>query len=332
MIELVPLKTGFLHGWPLAELWFVVVFAFLATFLFLDGMDFGVGALFATRDDHHDKETMLSAVAPIWDGNEVWLIVFGGALFAAFPEVYANLFSRHYLPLFAVLVALILRGLAPEFYEQREDATWQRYWGGAFIVGSIGAPFLLGVFAAAWIQGAAGPTIAGLVVGLALVALTIVNGAAFLGLKTTDDLQAEMSTYGVRAAIAYLILAVLSIAALALSSGDLMDKLLAPVPAVLVVATAAGVGGYVLFVRREQYRAALGVAAVLTYGLTTLVAVLLYPTIDPAVGLTVEEAAVSSLALSLMTVFAAILLPLVSMYFVVLYSSFAGPAEAGEGY
>jgi len=70
----------------------------------------------------------------------------------------------------------------------------------------------------------------------------------------------------------------------------------------------------------------------LTYGLTTLVAVLLYPTIDPAVGLTVEAAAVSSLALSLMTVFAAVLIPLVSLYFVVLYSSFAGPTEAGEGY
>lgn len=332
MIEPIALATGFLDGWPLAELWFVVVFAFLATFLFLDGMDFGVGALFATRDDDHEKETMLSAVAPIWDGNEVWLIVFGGALFAAFPEVYANLFSRHYLPLFAVLVALILRGLAPEFYEQREDDTWRRYWGAAFVIGSVGTPFLLGVFTAAWLQGAAGPTIAGLVVGLALVALTVVNGAAFLGLKTTDELQSEMGTWGIRAALAYLVLAVLALAALALSSGDLMDALIAPVPAVLVVATAAGVGGYVLFTRRDQYRLAIGVAAVLTYGLTALVAVLLYPTIDPAVGLTVEEAAVSSLALSLMTVFAAVLLPLVSLYFVVLYTSFAGPVEAEEGY
>src|SRR6056297_1681683 len=143
-----------LFGLPLADLWFGLVFFIFAMFLFLDGFDFGVGALFATRADDDEREQLLAAIGPFWDGNEVWLVVFGGAMFAAFPAVYANLFSRHYLLMFAILGALILRGLAPEFYEQRHDEQWQRWWGRAFVVGSVTAPFFLGMFAANWLLGA----------------------------------------------------------------------------------------------------------------------------------------------------------------------------------
>lgn len=114
------LVTELLVGLPLAELWFVLVFFTLGMFLFLDGFDFGVGVLFATRDEH-EREQLLASIGPFWDGNEVWLVVFGGTLFAAFPAVYANLFSRYYLLLFAILAALGLRGLAPEMYEERSD-------------------------------------------------------------------------------------------------------------------------------------------------------------------------------------------------------------------
>jgi len=129
------------------------LFFIFATFLFLDGFDFGVGALFATREDADEREQLLSAIGPFWDGNEVWLVVFGGAMFAAFPAVYANLFSRHYLLMFAILGALIVRGLAPEMYEQRHDAAWQRWWGRAFVAGSPTAPFFLGMFTANWLLG-----------------------------------------------------------------------------------------------------------------------------------------------------------------------------------
>ncbi|MFB6135390.1 MAG: cytochrome d ubiquinol oxidase subunit II, partial [Halobacteriaceae archaeon] len=148
------LAGGPLFGLPLADLWFGLLFFVFATFLFLDGFDFGVGALFATRDDEAEREQLLAAIGPFWDGNEVWLVVFGGAMFAAFPEVYANLFSRHYLLMFAILGALILRGLAPEMYEQRHDDAWRTWWGRAFVAGSVAAPFLLGLFAANWLLGA----------------------------------------------------------------------------------------------------------------------------------------------------------------------------------
>ncbi|MGM0591931.1 MAG: cytochrome d ubiquinol oxidase subunit II, partial [Halobacteriota archaeon] len=203
------LADGPLLGLPLTELWFALVFAVLATFLFLDGFDFGVGALFATRRTDAEREQLLAAIGPFWDGNEVWLVVFGGMLFAVFPEVYADLFSRHYLLMFAILGSLILRGLAPEMYEQRHDDAWQRRWGQAFVVGSVASPFFLGVFVGNWMVGVDGvASVASVLVGLAVVALTVVDGAAYLGVKTRGDVRLETRLLGHLTQVAYLILAV----------------------------------------------------------------------------------------------------------------------------
>src|SRR5699024_2421722 len=136
MISPASLASEPLFGLPLADLWFGLVFFIFGTFLFLDGFDFGVGVLFAACSDE-EKERLLGAIGPFWDGNEVWLVVFGGAMFAAFPAVYANLFSRYYLLMFAILAALGLRGLAPEMYDQRDDERWKTWWGRAFVVGSF---------------------------------------------------------------------------------------------------------------------------------------------------------------------------------------------------
>ena len=104
---MMPLAAGpSWFGVPLVELWFVALFLTLAMFLWLDGTNFGMGILYGLQDDHVVRERILAALAPLWDGAEVWLVVFGGALFAAFPAVYANLFSRHYLLMFAILGAL----------------------------------------------------------------------------------------------------------------------------------------------------------------------------------------------------------------------------------
>ncbi|MFW5964521.1 MAG: cytochrome d ubiquinol oxidase subunit II, partial [Natronomonas sp.] len=210
------LADGPLFGLPLTELWFALVFAVFGTFLFLDGFDFGVGALFATRRTDAEREQLLAAIGPFWDGNEVWLVVFGGMLFAVFPEVYATLFSRHYLLMFAILGALILRGLAPEMYEQRHDEVWQRRWGQAFVLGSIASPFFLGVFVGNWLFGVDGGTsAASVLLGVAVVALTVADGAAYLGVKTRGDVRLETRSLGHLAQIVYLPLAV---AALVLAS------------------------------------------------------------------------------------------------------------------
>jgi cytochrome d ubiquinol oxidase subunit II len=322
-----------LFGLPLADLWFALLFAMLGTFLFLDGFDFGAGALFATRERDADRETILAAIGPFWDGNEVWLVVFGGALFAAFPPVYARLFSRHYLLMFGILGALILRGLAPEMYEQRHDAVWQRWWGRAFVAGSVLAPLLLGAFVGNWLAGSdRSLTIVGVVVGATVLALTIVSGAAFLRLKTRGDLRKELRRPGEVAVLGYLLGVLGSLATLWLSAPDLRTSI-ASVPVVaLIGGSVLLAAGYLLALRADRDLLALAAGAGLTYGLVAVVALLMFPVIDPATGLGVAEGVVSTLPLNLMSIGATLLLPLVVSYFVVLYSAFSGPAEPTEVY
>lgn len=322
-----------LFGLPLAELWFGFLFFLLGMFLFLDGFDFGAGVLFATRDDEADREQILAAIGPFWDGNEVWLVVFGGTLFAAFPAAYANLFSRQYLLVFAILAALILRGLAPEMYEQRDDERWHRLWGSAFVVGSSSSPFFLGLLVANWLLGSTailtGP---GVVVGLALVALTVVDGAAFLGLKVRGDLREDLPAHGTRAAAGYLLSLLGALGYLALTRPGLRPMLGSPTGLALVLVTGVLTAVYVLALRRTRYDVALGATAGLVFTLVAFVGALMYPYVDPAVELTVREAIVSTLSLNLITVGAAFLIPLVLLYFAVLYAAFSGPIGADETY
>jgi cytochrome d ubiquinol oxidase subunit II len=325
--------AGPLFGLPLQELWYVVLFLLLAAFLVLDGFDFGVGALFATRDDPEEREQLLASIGPFWDGNEVWLVLFGGAMFAAFPRVYANLFSRHYLLMFAILGALIIRGVSPEMYEQRHDDRWQRAWGRAFVVGSVASPLFLGMFTANWLLGSATTlTLPGVVVGVALVALTVVDGAAFLGIKTRGEIRDEWAHYGTRALVAYLVLFVLAVVYLYLTRPDLRGGLTSAPILGLVVLSLAFAGVYAASVRRHRFYVAFAAAAGLIVGLVAVVATLMFPLIDPAAGLTYTEAIVPSLPLNIMSVVVAIFLPLVIGYFIVLYNAFGGPVEAGETY
>jgi len=325
MISVEALSAGPLFGLPLAELWFALLFVMLGTFLFLDGFDFGAGAIFAGLSWRAERESVLSAIGPFWDGNEVWLVVFGGALFASFPAAYANLFSRHYLLMFGILGALILRGLAPEMYEQRHDARWQRW--------SVLAPFLLGAFAGNWLVGSTrSATLVGVVVGVTLTALTVVSGAAFLRLKAGETLPARVTRYGLVAVAGYLVAVVATLAVLAFRLPGGTAALFDPLILGLVVASVGLAGGYALALRRGANLVALAAAGGLTYGLAAVVGLLMYPQIDPAVGLRVDEAIVSTLPLNLMTIGASLLLPLVTVYFIVLYSAFSGPISPEETY
>ncbi len=320
-------------GVPLVELWFVALFLTLAMFLWLDGTNFGMGVLYGLSDDHETRERILAALAPLWDGAEVWLVVFGGALFAVFPDVYAGIFSGYYLLMFAILAALILRGISPEFMEQREDPQWRRIWSITFIIGSTLAPFLLGMFAANWLVGATGTiTVPGIVVGLALVAISMAQGAGFLGMKTKAGLDDTMTRYGLLSQVLYLVLAVVTVVYLYLAVEGMAAKVVHPTILGLVALTAILGVAYLWLLQNDQYRPAFIAAGAQIFGLVTLVALLFYPIIYPAAGLTAFEAAVSTLQLKIMTVVLAIFLPLVLLYFAVLYSTFSGPAEPAEGY
>ncbi len=129
----------------LQTVWFILVFVLLAGYAILDGMDFGVGILHLAARQERGRRQALQAIGPTWDGNEVWLLTAGGALFAAFPPVYAAVFSGFYLALVLLLVALIGRAVAVEFRSKTASPRWRTFWDWAFSLGSIVPALLLGV-------------------------------------------------------------------------------------------------------------------------------------------------------------------------------------------
>jgi cytochrome d ubiquinol oxidase subunit II len=190
---------------PVASLntvWFGLIGVLWAGYFVLDGFDFGVGMLsLAIGRDDMDRRLARNAIGPIWDGNEVWLIVAGGAMFAAFPVWYASMFSGFYLVLFVVLAALILRGVSFEFRNQRDGPHWRTGWDVAMAVGSLIPAFAWGVAFTDLVHGLrlapSGNYVGGfsgllapvaIVGGLASLAVFLVHGATFLSLKTAGPL------------------------------------------------------------------------------------------------------------------------------------------------
>lgn len=186
----------------LNTIWFVLIAILYVGFFVLEGFDFGVGILlpFLGKNDT-ERRAIINTIGPHWDGNEVWLITAGGATFAAFPQWYATLFSGFYLPLFLLLVALILRGVAFEFRSKDDNPRWRSAWDWAIFAGSLVAALLLGVAFSNLARGV--PIDAqmqytggffyllnpyALLGGLATVAAFAFHGAVFLSLKTTGDL------------------------------------------------------------------------------------------------------------------------------------------------
>src|SRR5690349_4912999 len=187
----------------LTDVWFLLIGVLWTGYFVLEGFDFGVGMLLGVlgRNDT-DRRVMINAIGPVWDGNEVWLLVAGGATFAAFPFWYATLFSGFYLALLVILVALILRGIALEYRGKLDDATWHRRWD-LVIVGSSAVPALLwGVALANIVRGVpmgADHEYAGnfftllnpyaLLGGVTTLLLFALHGAIFLALKTHGDVH-----------------------------------------------------------------------------------------------------------------------------------------------
>ena len=183
--------------------WFIVIAILWTGFFVLEGFDFGVGMLHSVvgRDDA-ERRAAINTIGPLWDGNEVWLIVAGAAMFAAFPGWYATMFSGMYLALVLLLMSLIIRGVAFEYRGKRDAASWRRTWDAALTTGSVLAPLLIGI--------ALGDLLAGLPIdsaqnytgsfwdllrpyalwtGVTLVLVCLLHGATFLCLKTTGDMR-----------------------------------------------------------------------------------------------------------------------------------------------
>lgn len=315
----------------LNTLWFILIAVLYIGFFLLEGFDFGVGILlpFLGKDDTK-RRVILNTVGPHWDGNEVWLLTAGGATFAAFPNWYATLFSGFYLPLFLLLLALILRGIAFEFRSKDDNPHWRSLWDGCIFGGSLVAALLLGVAFANLVHGvpidARMNYVGGffnllnpyaLLAGLAAVATFILYGAIFLSLKTTGELmESARSAAGRVWPVAVVLLTGLLIYSYFATDLELR---LGVNPGVIPIAGIAAilVTGY--FIRRKLdgwafLTTAIGVA----FALVTMFAILfprvMVSSLDPAWSLTIYNASSSPYTLKVMTIVVLIFLPIVLAY------------------
>ncbi|HZU17085.1 MAG TPA: cytochrome d ubiquinol oxidase subunit II [Candidatus Dormibacteraeota bacterium] len=336
----------------LVNLWFFLIAFFWLGYFFLEGFDFGVGMLlpFLARDDV-ERRVLINSIGPHWDGNEVWLVVAGGATFAAFPGWYATLLSGFYLPLFVILVALILRAVAFEFRGKHDRARWRRWWDRALFWGSAVPSFLWGMAFADVLHGVpigAGGEFSGSVVdllqpygllgGLAFLLLFGLHGAAFLSLKTTGELAERSRVAGERIWLAAL---VANFAFLAWSYERAVTTNhagLVPGPVPLASLGAVLATGWLLRERRLGWSFVATAAAIVL--LVTTIFLNLYPrvmvsSLGPTYDLTISNTASSAYTLGVMSVIAAVFAPLVLLYQGWTYWVFRrriGREDLAEGY
>jgi cytochrome d ubiquinol oxidase subunit II len=316
----------------LQTLWFLLVAVLWGGYLLLEGFDFGVGMLlpFLPKDEAERGE-MLDTVGPVYDGNEVWLVVAAGATFAAFPAWYATMFSGFYLGLLAILVLLIVRVLSFEWRSKHEAAHWRGAWLWLQAIGSIGIPFLWGVTLSSLLHGVpldSSNDFAGSVgdlfsaysvfAGITLVLLCATHGSAFLILKTTGQLRERTRATARRVALPTAIVGSIFVVWTVVVATDQnnRDTFPAAIPAALCVAALV----LVVFLT-TLHRSGWAFAATATaIGLTvTTLFVSLYPSVlvsSPNFGnsLTVDNASAGHYPLVVITVTALILLPIVLLY------------------
>ncbi|MBX3043282.1 MAG: cytochrome d ubiquinol oxidase subunit II [Candidatus Kapabacteria bacterium] len=196
------------EGLDLNATWFILVGVLLTGYAILDGFDLGVGALHLFVKGDKNRRIMINSIGPVWDGNEVWLVTGGGALFAGFPDVYATVFSSFYPAIMLILVGIIFRAVAIEFRSKNESAKWRQSWDIAFSVSSILIALLFGVALGNIIQGI--PVNAekeayisffslvnpyAILVGVTTVALFMMHGAIYAVMKTEGELQVKVRSW-----------------------------------------------------------------------------------------------------------------------------------------
>ncbi|WP_431875270.1 cytochrome d ubiquinol oxidase subunit II [Amycolatopsis sacchari] len=310
----------------LETLWFCVIVLFWLGYLFLEGFDFGVGMLLPVLGrDNTERRVLINTIGPVWDGNEVWLIVAAGATFAAFPGWYASLFSGAYLPLLLVLLALIGRGVAFEYRGKVDSECWRRNWDRVIVLGSWIPPLGVGLLLTTTVLGlpldAHGNRVGSafeavrwdtLLGALAVVGFSLVHGAAFLALKTSGELRERARLLAVRMLPVALAPLVLLLVVVQLREGALWTL----VPLAIAVAGAVTAWRRLVVDRDGQAFAALGVtiaAAVVTlFG--ALYPDVLPSTMDAANSLTIHNASSSPYTLEVMTWIGAFGAPAVLVY------------------
>jgi cytochrome d ubiquinol oxidase subunit II len=313
----------------LTTVWFILIAVLWIGYFVLEGFDFGVGILLPVLGrNEKERRVMINTIGPVWDGNEVWLLVAGGATFAAFPEWYATLFSGFYLALFVILVALIARGVAFEYRGKRPGSPWKAWWDRAIFLGSVVPALLWGVAFANIVRGVPIEEVGGnleyvgtffdllspytLLGGLVTLSLFTTHGAIFIALKTDGEIRTRARRVAERVGLVSAVLAVAFLVWTYLINPELAFAVLSVLAAVCLV------GALVANRLGREGWAFLGTALTLALAVAALFSNL-YPnvmpsSIDPAFNLTIENASSTPYTLTIMTWVAVIMTPIVLLY------------------
>lgn len=316
----------------LETFWFFLLAVVWGAYFLLEGFDFGVGLLLPLLPDgERERGVMFEAIGPVWDGNEVWLVVAAGATFAAFPAWYATMFSGFYIALLLILFFLIIRVVSFEWREKRDGPRWRAAWMWANTVGSFGAPFLWGVALANLVHGVplnsahgysgdfldlfSGYTV---VAGLAVVVLFALHGATYLTLRTSGDLCERAAAMARRLSLpaALLTIAILAWTVVVAHNRNSRGVLPTTIPAALTAAVLL-LAVVLALMRRSGW--AFSMTALAAVGFVATIFTGLYPRVlvshpDFANSLTTSNAATGHYALQVITVVAAIFVPLILLY------------------
>lgn len=333
-------------GIDLPLLWAIIIGFGLMMYVIMDGFDLGIGLVFPFVRDREDRDAMVNTVAPVWDGNETWLVFGGAAMLADFPLAYAVILSALYLPLMLMLAGLIWRGVAFEF-RFKADEGHKSFWDKAFMWGSYIATFSQGVVLGAFISGfevkngayAGGLfdwltpfslfTGVGLLVGYALL------GVTWLVMKTDGALQIRMREIGRPITIALLVVIAVVSLWTPLAHPDVAARwfvlpnlvIFAPVPALVVLAT----WGLLKTLRRDSHATPFLLALLLLLLGYTGLGISLWPNIIPP-GISIWEAAAPAQSMGFTLVGALFIIPFILVYTAWSYYVFRGKVKVGEGY
>lgn len=324
---------------------FILVSLLFIGYAVLDGFDLGAGVLYLTLKKEEDRRALMDAIGPVWDGNEVWLVAGGGTLFAAFPLVYATVFSGFYLAFILFLFALILRATALEFRNKENFFAWKKFWDGAFALGSILAAFLLGVAFGNIVRGIPlGPDMEftgtflsllnpfSLFFGLASLLVLAFHGSIYLAVKTENELHKYMVSIAQKGAIV-LPLVLLILFFYAIWDSSLLRQALDERPYLSVAALGAALSifGVRAGLKENPFMALLfssaSIVLALVFFLAGLYPYCVYCPGHSSLSLTIRNASSSLLTLQVMAILALFTLPLILFYTFWVYRAFKGKVK-----
>ncbi|MCX7634552.1 MAG: cytochrome d ubiquinol oxidase subunit II [Syntrophales bacterium] len=334
----------------LPSLWFGIWGLLWSLYFVTDGFDLGVGILYPLLGKtDQDRESLVASIGPFWDGNEVWLVTAGAVTFAAFPVAYAVMFSAFYTAFFLLLVALILRGAGLEFHGQLPDRTWRAVWGTAFFLGSLAAPVLIGVAFGNLFMGI--PLTAdgyrghftallhpyALLTGVTFAILFTGHGVLWIAVRVGGELQERAAGAAMGIWVGLALVMLLFLVNTAFATGLAANYLGHPVLFMVPMMSIASLVLMGVFIIQRRYGRAFAASCCLIVSLNATALIGMYPflipsRIDPSFSLTVFNAASSPYTLGIMTVVAALFLPLIAAYQLWVYRVFRGGVTGGDSH